>query len=910
METQALDVRTKAAPEAWHRLPASDALLVLKSDARTGLSSNEAQARLARYGTNELTERGGKPVWVILWEQITSTMVLILIVAAALSAALKDLHNGLAILAIVVLNAILGASQEVRAEKALTALKKLTVPTVKVRRDGRVLEISSGQLVPGDVMLLEAGNWVAADARLIECANLKNQESALTGESEPVEKDADITAGPESALGDRKNMVYKGTVVANGRGLAVVTGTGMRTELGKIAHMMQAVTREPTPLQKRLDTLGNRLAAASFVIVGIVFALGILRGEDLKVMFLTGVSLAVAAVPEGLPAVVTIALALGAQRMLKRSALIRKLPAVETLGSVTVICSDKTGTLTQNRMTAVAFELAGRRVDIHDEPAREKLSLQSLLQKDPALALLLMGSSLCNDAHLLSMDGAAGFSGDPTEGALLVAAAREGFGKSELENLLPRRGEIPFDSVRKRMTTFHKVPPEGPDAIAKLFPKPYVAFTKGSVDGLLEISADIWVRDHIEPLTSAWAVRVMKANQELAESGSRVLGLAFRTVDAPSKNANNEGGLVFVGMVGMTDPARPEAGRAVQTCKEAGIRPIMITGDHPLTARAIARELGIDDKGRVVTGQELERMTAEELENIVDEVAVYARVSPEHKLRIVEALQNRGHHAAMTGDGVNDAPALKKADIGIAMGRTGTDVTKEASDMVLLDDNFATIVAAVEEGRIIYDNIRKFVKYLLTSNSAEILVMFLAPLLGMPLPLLPLQILWINLVTDGPAALALSVEPAERGAMRRAPVPPGESIFARGMANYIVWVGLLTTALSLGAGAWYWHAGRESWQTMIFTILALSQMAQVLAVRSEKESLFNIGILSNPWLLGAVALTVLLQAALIYSPPLSRLFKTVPLTALDLGLSVLLSASVFCAIELQKMYFKLQKEEN
>ncbi|HET9222115.1 MAG TPA: cation-translocating P-type ATPase, partial [Roseiflexaceae bacterium] len=794
--------------------------------------------------------------------------------------------------------------------------------TVKVRRDDRVQELAARDLVPGDIVLLEAGNLVPADGRLLVSANLRMQEAALTGESEPVDKVAHILPATNLALGDRRNMAYMGTVVAYGRGQIVVTDTGMRTELGAIAALLQTMQQELTPLQRRLDQLGRTLAIAALAIVGVIFALGLLRGEELQLMFLTAVSMAVAAVPEGLPAVVTIALALGAQRMLRRQALIRKLSAVETLGSVTVICSDKTGTLTQNRMAVTALDVAGRCVGLAEVLPRASTSAMgngqhAPLDVQPALTLLLAAGALCNDAlieHGGAGHGAERIVGDPTEGALVVAAARAGLAKTELEAIFPRVAEAPFDSTRKRMTTIHAapaLPPTLPSRLGTLWDgvlgagsdRHYIAFTKGAVDSLLDVASSVWVDGRIDPLTTSERARISAANDRLAQQGMRVLGVAFRplaALPAAADPARLERDLVFVGMLGMIDPARPEVKQAVQLCQTAGIRPVMITGDHPLTARAIARELGVADGGYVLTGPELDRLSAAELEAIVAEVPVYARVSPEHKLRIVQALQAKGHIVAMTGDGVNDAPALKKADIGVAMGISGTDVTKEAADMVLCDDNFATIVAAVAEGRAIFDNIRKFIKYLMTTNAGELWVMLLAPLVGMPLPLLPLQILWVNLVTDGLPALALSAEPAERDTMQRPPYPPDEHIFARGLGRHILWVGLLMGLVVLVVGYGYWSIGAAQWQTMVFLTLTLAQMAHVLAIRSARDSLFRIGLWSNRPLLGAVTLTFGMQLAVVYVPFLQGFFTTVALSARDLAIGLAASSIVFWGVELEK----------
>jgi Ca2+-transporting ATPase len=914
----------------WYKLSKEEAAQQLGIKPEKGLDEAEVANRLVKFGPNELVDRGVKSPWLILWEQLTGTMVVILIVAAVISYFLGDAIDTVAILAIVILNALLGFRQEYKAEQAMAALKKLAVPSVRVRRSGHVREISARQLVPGDVVLLEAGNLIPADSRLLSTANLRIQEAALTGESEPVDKDEDYITSDDVPLGDRFNMVYMGTIVSYGRGEALVTQTGMSTELGDIAEMLQTTGQESTPLQRRLAQLGRGLAIASIGLVAIVFILGLLRGEDLRLMFLTAISMTVAAVPEGLPAVVTISLALGAQQMLKRRALIRKLPAVETLGSVTVICSDKTGTLTENRMTVTILDVAGSRIDLDNSPSQlliEDINAPcadgipdpeqlAALSQHPSLALLTASGALCNDSILECDEDAGGrfqVVGDPTEGALVLAAIRLGFKKEVIEEFYPRVAEIPFDSERKRMTTIHRCPPE-PDHLPQDYrpglswgswpgDAPYIAFTKGAVDGMLDICSSIWVNDHVEPIDPSWIARIEAGNKSLAENGMRVLAIATRRLDSlPDmvKATQVEKDLVMVGLIGMIDPARAEVKNAVDTCRTAGIRPVMITGDHPLTAGYIARELGISDGNGVITGTMLEKMTPEELEATVFSHSVYARVSPEHKLRIVQALQNRGEITAMTGDGVNDAPALKKADIGIAMGITGTDVTKEAADMVLMDDNFATIVAAVEVGRTIYDNIRKFIQYTLTSNAGEIWVMLLAPLFGMPLPLLPLQILWINLVTDGLPGLALAMEPTEPDTMRRPPYPPNENIFARGMASSILWVGLLMGGVSLGIGYWLWGTANPLWQTMVFTTITLSQMGQALAIRSNRYSLFQIGVLSNKPLLGAVLLTFVLQLAVIYLPFLQEVFKTVALPLPYLLLSLLFSSVVFVVLEFSK----------
>ena len=899
----------------WYQIDPQAAVEELRSSSLSGLSDAEATRRLAEFGPNELKETGIRSPWLIFLDQLKELMVIILIIAAVISALLGDYSDAIAIGAIVILNAVLGFTQEYRAEKAMAALKKLSVPSVKVRRDGEVREASAVSLVPGDIILLEAGSFVAADCRVLESADLQTQEAALTGESLPVRKTSDPMGQADLPLGDRHNMVYMGTYITAGRGEAIVAETGMRTELGRIAGMIQAVEAEPTPLQRRMGQLGKALAVAALSIVLLIFVLGWFRGEDLEVLFLTAVSIAVAAVPEGLPAVMTIALTLGAQRMLKRKVLIRKLSAVETLGSVTVICSDKTGTLTENQMAATVFQLPNRKVEVHERGSDDYRSEFPELGH-AGFNLMLAGAALCNDAVMRlnsTWANSSGPLGDPTETALVVAAARSGLQKPELDHLLPRIGEVPFTSERKRMTTLHRYPsepellPEGVRVACNEGNSSAIAFTKGAVDVLLGVSSSVWVDGQQVLLDEAWQERLLAENDKMAANGMRVLGVAFRCLPVAPRNAETddlERELTFVGMIGMIDPPRPEAAAAVSTCKTAGIRPMMITGDHPLTARYIASKVGISDNGGAVTGAQLEQTSPEELEQLTDSTPVYARVSPEHKLRIVEGLHRRGHIVAMTGDGVNDAPALKKSDIGVAMGITGTDVSKEAADMVLLDDNFASIVAAVEEGRVIYDNIRKFVRYILTTNSGEIWLMLVAPFFGMPLPLLPLQILWMNLVTDGLPALALGLEPAESDTMRRPPRQPKESIFARGMGRHVLWVGFLMGLLCLGVAEGYWHAGDPKWQTMVFTTLTLSQMAHVMAIRSERRSLFEVGLLSNKPMMGAVALTFVLQLALVYVPFLQSIFKTVALPLPDLILTLVVSSVTFWAVETEKWFLR------
>lgn len=901
----------------WYQEDIDTTLDKLQTSAETGLSSAEAARRLERYGPNELVEKGAKSWAAILFDQFKDLMVIILIVAAIVSGFLGEWEEVIIILAIVVLNAIIGFSQEYRAEQAIAALKKLAVPEVTVRRDNRLQQISAVELVPGDILKLETGAVVPADGRLVDSANMRVQEAALTGESEPVAKDAHEVIVPsgtgEVPVGDRRNMVFMGTAVTYGRGTAVVTETGMDTELGNIADLLQSVGMEQTPLQRRLDNLGRVLAVAALVIVALVVGLGLLRGEELADLFLVGVSLAVAAVPEGLPAVVAITLALGSQRMLKRNALIRRLPAVETLGSVTVICSDKTGTLTENQMTVTLLDVAGHTETIEmlledDDDILAAEMQPQLPPEERSLSLLVKAGALCNDAVLQTEpNGDFKIIGDPTEGALVMAAQKLGMTKEDLESQLPRVGEVPFTSERKRMTTVHEVKSSsGQSAWAGA---PYVVFCKGAVDGLLDICTTVWVNDEMVPLDDEYRQRISDANAKSAMSGQRVLGVAFKTIDelpkvssGPEEEAALESDLCFVGLISMIDPPRPEARAAVARAREAGIRPIMITGDHPLTAEHIARELTIaDDDDKPVTGSQLSTMSSDDLHGIVDDVQVYARVSPEHKLTIVEALQDEGEIVAMTGDGVNDAPALKRADIGVAMGITGTDVSKEAADMVLVDDNFATIVAAIEEGRNIYDNIRKFVTYTLSSNMGELLVMFVGPFLGLPLPLIAVQILWINLVTDGLPGLALAVEPGEKGIMKRPPHPPQESVLARGVGPRIIWIGSFLGILSLLVGYLYYQQNPDGpWQTMIFTVLVLGQMGNAMGLRSDKNSTFSIGLFSNRLMILAIGVTFLLQLGLIYTSLGNRFFSTVPLSAQDMLIGIAAFFVVFLAVEVEK----------
>jgi P-type Ca2+ transporter type 2C len=867
-------LRAAAAPESaarrsaelpWHTRSADETLNALHSSA-DGLSTAETQARRKQHGPNALPEGEQRSVGRMLLDQFADFMILVLIAAAVISGIVGEPSDTIAIIVIVLLNAVIGFTQEWRAERAMAALRMMAAPTARVRRDGAVATLPAVELVPGDIVLLEAGNVVPADVRLIEAAQLRLSEAALTGESHAVDKRTSALADVQLPLGDRHNMAFKGTLVANGRGTGIVVATGLDTELGHIARLLAGSEEVKTPLQKRLARFGARLAWSVLGICAIVFVAGLVRGEPPVLMFLTAVSLAVAAIPEALPAVVAISLALGAAKMVKQNALIRRLPAVETLGSITFICSDKTGTLTQNRMFAEALFADG---------------VESASEPWPSLLRALV---LVNDA-MPAADGR--IVGDPTEVALLEAANTRGADKAALDDTYPRQAEFPFDSERKRMTTIH------PDRGG------YLACVKGAPEAVLERCP--WRLAADGPVPFDIAAALAEADR-LAASGLRVLALAERRMDAlPADIAEAESDLTFLGLIGLMDPPREEAAAAVAECRAAGIVPVMITGDHPATARAIAERLGIlNAGGRVVSGPELAALSDDALAATVKDIRVYARVDPEQKIRIVKALQSAGEFVAMTGDGVNDAPALKRADIGVAMGRGGTDVAREAAHMVLLDDNFSSIVHAVREGRHIFDNIRKFIKYAMTGNSGEIWTIFLAPFLGLPIPLLPIHILWINLVTDGLPGLALAAERAERDVMRRPPRAPTESIFAHGMWQHIVWVGLTMGAVCLVLQAWSIHHSGAHWQTMVFTVLCLSQLGHVLAIRSERDSTFALGFWSNPVLMLAVLFTLGLQLTTIYVPALNAVFKTQPLTWDELVICLVLSSVVFFAVEAEK----------
>ena len=857
------------ATQDWYQLNIDQAL-TKRAGSQEGLSMDEAQKRSEEYGPNELKEAKRITPLAIFFNQFKDFMILVLMVAAVISGFLGDIIDTIAIVAIVIINAIIGFIQEYKAEKAMQALKKMSTSMAKVLRSNQVRQIPSAEIVPGDLVLVEAGDIIPADLRLLKSDQLKVNEASLTGESVAVEKNANALEQDNLPLGDRLNMAYKGTFVTYGKGRGLAVATGMDTELGKIAEMLGGESQK-TPLQKRLTSFGKKLAVIILIICAIIFVIGLLRGEKPLLMLLTAISLAVAAIPEALPSVVTIALAIGAKRMVKQNALVRKLTAVETLGSVTFICTDKTGTLTENRMTVERL-YDGERV-----VSKDAITGSSLPEQQARLLYLM---SLNNDV-LVDYEGK--LKGDPTEVALYELAAQTGFTKEETQQESPRVAEVPFDSDRKCMSTIHQTK------------NGYLVITKGAVDVLMDKSFN---------LSTEQRQRITDTTEQLADEGLRVLGFAEKTItELPSviNTETIENDLTIIGAVGMIDPPREEAMQAVKECKTAGIKAVMITGDHPLTAKSIAKRLGIieSEKDKVMTGTELSSIEFESFKTMVEDTRVFARVSPEQKLNIVQALQENKQFVAMTGDGVNDAPSLKRSDIGVAMGITGTDVSKEAADIILLDDNFATIVKAVRSGRRIYDNIRKFIKYAMTGNAGEIWSIFLAPFLGLPIPLLPLHILWINLATDGLPGLALAAEPSEKGIMKRPPRPTNESIFAGGLGVHIMWVGLLMGLVTLGTQ--YFFIDNAKWQTMVFTVLCFSQMGHVFAIRSETRSLFQQGLFSNMPLFGAVALTFLLQMAIIYIPVFNPIFRTQPLSLNELGITLALSLIVFFAVELEKV---------
>ncbi len=846
---------------------------------KDGLAEKEAGQRLQQYGCNEIREEKKISPIKILLQQFNSAVVYILIAALVISVFIGEQIDAVVIGIILILNALFGFYQEYKAEKSIEALKKLASLKAKVIRDGREIEVDSKLLVPGDIIRLIEGDKVPADCRLFDIINLQTQEAALTGESTPVKKELKVL-NEKIPLADRINMVFSGTIITAGKGKAIVTGTGMNSEIGKIATLIQETEQEQTPLQKKLNQLGRWLGVLTIIISIIVFLGGVLKGGDKLEFFIVAVALAVAAIPEGLPAVVTIGLSLGSQRMVKRNALIRKLPSVETLGSTTVICSDKTGTLTKNEMTVKKIYANNRIIEVTGSGYEKKGEFICNNKKVDAgeLELLLKIGALNNDA---SLNGGSVI-GDPTEASLIVSAAKAGLSKEDLEKKHKRINEIPFTSERKIMTTVHS------------FDNKKLAFVKGAPEIILNLCTYVYENGKAKKLTGAKKKEILKINQEFANSALRVLGFAFRSADSKDKLEKN---LTFVGLQGMIDPPREEVKEAIIRCRRAGIKVVMITGDHEITAKAIGKEIGLE--GKSLTGQELDNTP--DLDKIVEEIVVYARVNPEHKIRIVDALKKKGHIVAMTGDGVNDAPALKKADIGIGMGITGTDVAKEASAMILTDDNFTSIVNAVEEGRGIYDNIKKFVEYLLSSNLGEVLTLFTAIMLGFPLPLIAIMLLWINLVTDGLPALALSVEPSDPNVMERKPRNPKEKIISNPVLARMLLVGITMMIGTLSLFKFYNPEQNLAYaQTIAFSVLMCFQMFNVLNCRSEFKSLFKVGFFTNMKLWGAIVISILMQALVIHTP-LSKFFKTVPLTPIDWLYIALVSSTVLIIVEIYKI---------
>jgi P-type Ca2+ transporter type 2C len=853
----------------WH-VASIEGILSRTNSSLHGLTLREAKDRLKQHGPNQLTEKNKQPAWVLFLSQFKDFMILVLVGAAIISGVIGESIDTIVILFIVLLNAIVGFVQEYRAEKAMEALKKMSAPQSTVLRDGKVVTVESIQLVPGDIVLLEAGNTIPADLRLFEVQALKLVESSLTGESLPVDKINSVLDDKDVPLGDRLNMAYKGTQVSNGRGKGIVVATGMETEIGQIAEMLHG-KKSITPLQQRMIDFGKKLSYLILVICAILFVVGLLRGEEPLQMFLISISLAVAAIPEALPALITVALSRGAKKLINQNVLIRKLSAVETLGAVSFICTDKTGTLTQNKMKVVTVEPSSG-------------NLESIKDVELLPLSMILNQNVIKEKDQLI--------GDPTEIAL-VEYFNETYSHGlfeKLQNKFPREEELPFDSDRKCMTTIHR------------YDSRYLVVSKGAVE---------FISTHLQ---NGNEQQILKSAEEMATKGIRVLAFAYKIIDAipkPLKYEEIESNLSFVGLVGMIDPPREEAKNAIAECKAAGIKPVMITGDHKETAAAIARQIGITGEQEVViSGTELNNLSADDFNDQVEKIRVYARVSPRQKLNIVEALQNKNHFVAMTGDGVNDAPSLKKANIGVAMGITGTDVSKEAADMILLDDNFATIVKAVGEGRRIYDNIRRFVKYIMTCNGAEIWTIFLAPLLGLPMPLLPIHILWINLVTDGLPGLALSAEKAEHNIMQRPPRKSSESLFAEGIGLHIVWVGLFMAFLTLGIQAWAIHNENAHWQTMVFTVLSMAQLAHAFAIRSDYQLIYKKGFFTNPLLLCAVLFVLVLQLGVIYLPFANEIFKTQPLSLFELGICMGATVVLFHAVEVEKWIKQSRKAKS
>lgn len=850
--------------------PSVSEIYQLLQSSKAGLSGADAVARLKQYGRNELIQKNKLSILKIFLHQFKDVMIFILLIAALISFAVGDSTDANVILIIVLLNAIIGFVQEYRAEKAMEALKKMSSLHATVRRGGEVIQITASDLVPGDIVILEAGMLVPADIRLTETYTLKIEEASLTGESLPVEKSPNELNLEKIPIGDRFNMAFKSTVIVYGKGEGIVVATGMQTEIGRIAQLLQQADQKP-PLQKRLAEFAKKL---SFLVIGIcavIFALGLLRGENGIQMLLTVISIAVAAIPEALPAVITISLALGAKRLVRQNVLIRKLPAAETLGSVNYICTDKTGTITQNKMLVLDTWIVPEAKSFDDFTPEE---------------LMLLSMELNHDVNTLASNQ---LKGDPTEVALVEYTRKNAAYKEKWKTDFKREFDFPFDSSRKVMTTVYPID------------KQWLVVTKGAVEMISSICF------------SGYSKEIESATAGFANQGKRVLAYAFKLIDSLPDHVNFESfenNLNFIGLAAMIDPPRPEATQAIADCQAAGIIPVMLTGDHPITAKSIATETGIIKKetDRIITGAELADLSEEEFEKQIEFIKVFARVSPEQKLNIVKTLQNRKCFVAVTGDGVNDAPALRRADIGIAMGITGTDVSKEAADMILLDDNFATIIKAVREGRRIFDNIRKFVKYILSGNSGEIWTILLAPLLGFPIPLIPIQILWVNLVSDGLPALAFASEPAEENILKRPPRKTDENIFSGGIGIHILWVGLLLGVVCVGTQAWAIHQGNPKWSTMVFTVLSLSQIGHAMAIRSDYKSLFTLGVFGNKQMILAVLVTVGLQLMVIYHPFFQKVFRTESLSFLELAICFAFSSIVFWAVEIEKLFKKQKKK--
>jgi len=916
--------------KAWYELNVAEVVNSLGSSTE-GLTPEEAEKRLAQYGHNELREEKKKiSVWSLVAEQFKSTLIIILMAAVVISVGLgivsykpgtglpEEITDAIVIFAIVIACVALGVIEEYRSEKAMEALKKMAALTATVIRKGADVEIPARDIVPGDIVVLSTGDRIPADLRLIEAFNLRTDEASLTGESTPVEKVIQVIEGAEVAIGDRKNMAYSGTTVTYGRGKGIAVATGMGTEFGKIAAMLQDVEEEKTPLEKNLDRVGKWLGYACLGVVAIVVGLvlvrtlissGALTGDVILKMFIWGVSLAVAAVPEALAAVVVISLSLGVRRMVKRHALIRRLSAVETLGCTTVICSDKTGTLTQDQMTVRQIYAGGRLINVtgvgYEPQGQFQLNGKTMdVSQDMPVQTLMMINTLCNDTRLVSVDGVWDIKGDPTEGALVVVSAKAGLLQEEANEKFPRIDEIPFSSETKRMTTIHNTP------------QGKIAYSKGAPEIILDSCSYILMDGKEESLPEEDKTPVLDAARQMASQALRVLGMAYRRFpEIPTCREDSEKGMVFVGLAGMIDPPREEVKEAIRLCDRAGIKSVMITGDHKITAMAVARELGILKQGISLTGAELDKLTDEEFENSVEDIEVYARVSPAHKLRVIEAFDKRGEIVAMTGDGVNDAPALKKADIGVAMGITGTDVSREAAAMVLTDDNFASIVAAVEEGRGIFQNIKKYLMFLLSCNVGEVLIMFVAGVMGMTLPLLAIHLLWVNLTTDGLPALALSVDPSDPDTMEQPPRDPKSSIFSGNMIAVISAVGVAMPATMIPMFIWKLTSEGGSWrdlsnplipeaQTMVLCTMVLFELFRSLACRSEVHSVFKVGLFTNKWLIYAIISSIAMLMVVLYVPALQGPFHTVHMGWEDWKLMIPISLSGFVLAEIAKLAYR------